>query len=117
MMLVTKYNTMNTPKGDKAMNPLLFTIHYSLLQRDAILEYRDFAIVVLFIAGFLAAGHGEHLVDELRHQFLHRTTLYELSCREVHPVGLVLCQRRIRGNLHRRDEGAEGRAATCGEQH
>ena len=37
------------------------------LQRHAVLEDGDFAVVVLLVAGFLAAGHGQYLVDELRH--------------------------------------------------
>ena len=48
-------------------------------QGYSILEDGDFAIVIGFIAGLFAAGDGEHLVDELRHELLHGTTFDELT--------------------------------------
>ena len=64
MMLVTKYSITNTPRGDNAMRPLLFTIK---LKCYAILEDGDFAIAILFIPCGLSTGYSEHLIDEFRY--------------------------------------------------
>ena len=86
------------------------------LQGDAVLEDGYFAVAVLFVAGLFARGNGENLVDELRYNFLHGTTLDELSGREVDPVGLILGEGRVGGDLHGGYEGTEGCASTGCEQ-
>ena len=48
-------------------------------QGYSIFKDGDLAIVIGFVAGLLAAGDGEHLVDELRHELLHGTALNELT--------------------------------------
>jgi len=87
------------------------------LECDAVFEDGNLAVAVLFVAGFLAGGDGKDLVDEFGNEFLHGAAFDELSGREINPVGLVLGEHGIGGDLHGGHKGAEGRAATGGEEY
>ena len=122
MMLVTKYNVINTPKGDNAMSPFFnafsfLTLYHFTLKGYAILKDGYFAIAIHFVASLFATGNCQYFVDELRNDFLHGATFHKLTGREVYPVGLVLSQSRVGGYLHRRNECAEWGTATCGEEY
>ena len=105
--------------------PVLMAADILLYQTDVVPVGKDqlqhleltLTIVVLLVFCLLAAGHAQHLVDELGQKLLHGTSLDELSCREIDPVGLVGSKIGIGGNLHRGYEGAEGCSTTCGEEH
>ena len=88
-----------------------------MLQCYSILENGDFAVAVLLIAGFLAIGYGDNLIDKLTYKILHLSTLYQFTSIEVNPVCLVLCQIAVGRNLHGWYEGAEWRSTTGGEEY
>ena len=94
---------------------MLYLFNY-ILEGDAILENGNLPITVSFVLGRLTTGHRQDLVNELWYELLHGTTFNKLTCREIDPVLLPCSQIRISGNLHRGNERAERRAATCGEQ-
>ncbi len=87
------------------------------LECDAVFEDGNLAVAVLLVAGLFARGDGKDLVDEFGNEFLHGAAFDELSGREIDPVGLVLGEHGIGGDLHGGHKGAEGRAATGGEEH
>ena len=88
-----------------------------MLQCYSILENGDFAVAVLLIAGFLAIGYGDNLIDKLTYKILHLSTLYQFTSIEVNSVWLVLCQIAVGRNLHGWYEGAEWRSTTGGEEY
>ena len=87
------------------------------LECDAVFEDGNLAVAVLLVAGFFARGDGKDLVDEFGNEFLHGAAFDELSGGEIDPVGLVLGEYGIGGDLHGGHESAEGRAAAGGEEY
>ena len=87
------------------------------LKRHAILENRNLTIAVNLVAGFLATGHRDNLVDEIVEHILHGAAFNQLTCIEVNPIRLVTEERAVGADLHGWNEGAKGSAASGGEQH
>ena len=72
--------------SDETIRKIRFnSLFIKTLECHSVLEDGDFAVVVLLVTGRFAAGDGEDLVDEFGEEFLHGTSLDELSGVEVHP--------------------------------
>lgn len=66
---------------------------------------------------YLLAGSDLHyLLEQLHTQHLEGGVLCEYAAVEVYPVVLMLCQRRVAGDLHSRNRGGERSAASGREQ-
>ena len=95
----------------------LSTFNFQFSQRHSRLEYGYLAVVLLLIVHLFTAGHTDDVVDEALEGGAHGLILDDDASVEVDPRRLILGKRAVGRYLHGGDEGAERRAASCGEEH
>src|SRR5574344_698688 len=120
MMLVTKYKTINTARGDSANNPFRIQKEWrndGRLKRHTILKYSNFTIVILFVASKFPIGYSQNFVNKIWNKLLHVADFNELAGRKIYPVRFVLGKHRVRGTFHCGNNSAERSTTTCSEKH